>query len=58
VSIKVNAVSPGFCATDLNDHQGVLTAAEGGALVARQALLPGDGPTGVFLSEDGGTVPW
>jgi NAD(P)-dependent dehydrogenase (short-subunit alcohol dehydrogenase family) len=57
-AIKVNAVSPGFCATDLNNHQGVQTAAEGGAQVARQAVLPDDGPTGVFLSEDGGTVPW
>jgi NAD(P)-dependent dehydrogenase (short-subunit alcohol dehydrogenase family) len=56
--IKVNAVSPGFCATDLNNHQGVMTAEEGGAQVARQAILPGDGPTGVFLSEDGGIVPW
>jgi hypothetical protein len=24
----------------------------------RQIALPGDGPTGVFLSEDGGTCPW
>jgi NAD(P)-dependent dehydrogenase (short-subunit alcohol dehydrogenase family) len=56
--IKVNAVSPGFCSTDLNNHQGVLTAEEGGAHIARQALLPDDGPTGAFLSEDGGTVPW
>ena len=26
--------------------------------IARQVTLPGDGPTGVFLSEDGGTCPW
>jgi NAD(P)-dependent dehydrogenase (short-subunit alcohol dehydrogenase family) len=56
--IKVNALSPGFCATDLNDHTGHLTAAEGGAHIARQVTLPGDGPTGVFLSENGGTYPW
>ena len=26
--------------------------------LARQVTLPGDGPTGVFLSENGGTHPW
>ncbi|MEW1840996.1 SDR family oxidoreductase [Nonomuraea angiospora] len=55
--IKVYAVSPGFCATDLNGHLGPLTADEGGEHVARQATLP-DAPTGVFLSEQGGTYPW
>jgi NAD(P)-dependent dehydrogenase (short-subunit alcohol dehydrogenase family) len=56
--IKVNALSPGFCATDLNDHTGVLSAEEGGAHIARQVTLPEDGPTGVFLNENGGTYPW
>jgi NAD(P)-dependent dehydrogenase (short-subunit alcohol dehydrogenase family) len=56
--IRVNAVSPGFCATDLNNHTGHLSADEGGAHIARQATLPGDGPTAVFLSENGGTYPW
>jgi NAD(P)-dependent dehydrogenase (short-subunit alcohol dehydrogenase family) len=56
--IRVNALSPGFCATDLNHHTGHRSAEEGGAAIARQATLPGDGPTGVFLSEDGGTHPW
>ncbi|MFC4112511.1 SDR family oxidoreductase [Nonomuraea zeae] len=57
-SIKVNAVSPGFCATDLNGHRGVLSADEGGAHVARLATVPDDGPSGVFLSELGGVHPW
>jgi NAD(P)-dependent dehydrogenase (short-subunit alcohol dehydrogenase family) len=56
--IKVNALSPGFCATDLNNHAGHLSAAEGGAHIARQATPAADGPTGVFLSESGGTHPW
>ncbi|MFG1704523.1 SDR family oxidoreductase [Nonomuraea sp. M3C6] len=56
--IKVNAVSPGFCATDLNGFRGVLSADEGGEHVARLAIVPDDGPTGVFLSEQGGTYPW
>jgi NAD(P)-dependent dehydrogenase (short-subunit alcohol dehydrogenase family) len=56
--IRVNALSPGFCATDLNNHTGHSSAAEGGARIARQVTLPADGPTGVFLGEDGGTYPW
>jgi NAD(P)-dependent dehydrogenase (short-subunit alcohol dehydrogenase family) len=56
--MKVVAVSPGFCATDLNDHRGVLSAAEGGAAVARLATLPGDSATGAFLEIGVGTVPW
>jgi NAD(P)-dependent dehydrogenase (short-subunit alcohol dehydrogenase family) len=56
--IRVNALSPGFCATDLNHHTGHLSADEGGAYIARQVDLPGDGPTGVFLKENGGTYPW
>lgn len=61
--IVVNAVSPGFCATDLNNHAGWLSADEGGAYVARQVTRPGDDPsgkipTGVFLSEQGGVHPW
>jgi NAD(P)-dependent dehydrogenase (short-subunit alcohol dehydrogenase family) len=56
--IRVNALSPGFCATDLNSHTGHRSAEEGGAAVARQVTLPGDSLTGVFLSEDGGTHPW
>lgn len=56
--IKVNALSPGFCATDLNNHTGQLSADEGGAHIARQVTLPTDGPTGVFLNENGGTYAW
>jgi NAD(P)-dependent dehydrogenase (short-subunit alcohol dehydrogenase family) len=55
--IKVNALSPGYCATDLNNHTGVLTAEQGGAYIAQQATMP-DAPTGVFLNENGGTYPW
>ncbi|MFA1545603.1 SDR family NAD(P)-dependent oxidoreductase [Actinomadura chokoriensis] len=53
--IRVNALSPGFCATDLNGHAGVLTATEGGVHIARQISAP---ETGVFLNENGGTYPW
>ncbi|TDD63157.1 SDR family oxidoreductase [Actinomadura darangshiensis] len=53
--IRVNALSPGFCATDLNGHTGVLTADEGGAHIARQLARP---ESGAFLNENGGTYPW
>jgi NAD(P)-dependent dehydrogenase (short-subunit alcohol dehydrogenase family) len=56
--ITVNAVSPGFCATDLNRHTGVLTAEEGGAHVARLATTHDGGTTGLFLGEEGGIMPW
>jgi NAD(P)-dependent dehydrogenase (short-subunit alcohol dehydrogenase family) len=57
--IKVNAASPGYVATDLNEHRGTLKLADEGSVAAivRLATLPDDGPTGAFLSEDG-PVPW
>lgn len=55
--IKVNAVNPGYCATDLNNHAGVLPAAEGAAVSVHAATLADDGPTGVFFT-DGGVLPW
>jgi len=50
--IKVNAVNPGYCATDMNAFQGILSAAEGAAQVAMAATLPEDGPSGTFLGAD------
>jgi NAD(P)-dependent dehydrogenase (short-subunit alcohol dehydrogenase family) len=56
-SIKVNSVEPGYTATDLNHHRGTQTIPEGAAEVIRMALLPDNGPTGVFSSRQG-IVPW
>jgi NAD(P)-dependent dehydrogenase (short-subunit alcohol dehydrogenase family) len=55
--VKVNAVDPGFCSTDINDHIGYLEPAQGAAVAVGVALAPDDGPTGVFHTE-GGTLPW
>ncbi|RFU39542.1 SDR family oxidoreductase [Actinomadura logoneensis] len=55
--IKVNAVNPGYCATDMNGHQGVRTAAQGAAPAVWAATLGEDGPTGAFFSDDG-PHPW
>ena len=37
---KVNAVDPGYTATDINGNQGTQTVAEGSAETVRQALVP------------------
>jgi NAD(P)-dependent dehydrogenase (short-subunit alcohol dehydrogenase family) len=55
--ILVNAVCPGYCATDLNNHSGHRTAAQGAVAAVRMATIPADGPTGTF-TDDEGVVPW
>ncbi|SBP87570.1 SDR family oxidoreductase [Thiomonas delicata] len=50
--IKVNAVNPGFTATDLNHHQGTQTLAEGAAAALHYALIGNDGASGGFFSAD------
>lgn len=61
-SVKVNAVNPGFCATDMaagmaRYGKGLRTAEEGARAVIAAALLPADGPTGSFFDESG-PLPW
>lgn len=56
--IKVNAVSPGFTKTNLNDYEGTETVEEGAAEAVRVALLGPDGPTGTFTGAKVGTIPW
>jgi NAD(P)-dependent dehydrogenase (short-subunit alcohol dehydrogenase family) len=51
--VLVNAADPGYCATDLNNHRGWRTAAEGAAIAVRLATLAADGPTGGFFNDDG-----
>ncbi len=56
-AIKVNAADPGYVATDLNQHSGPRTVAQGATAPVRLATLPADGPTGGYFDEDG-AVPW
>lgn len=56
--IKVNAVSPGFTKTNLNNYAGTETVEEGASEVVRVALLGPDGPTGTFTHAKLGTLPW
>jgi NAD(P)-dependent dehydrogenase (short-subunit alcohol dehydrogenase family) len=54
---KVNAVDPGYTATDLNCHSGHKTVAEGARAIVAMATVGPDGPTGGFF-DDNGAVPW
>ncbi|GAB4021476.1 SDR family oxidoreductase [Spirosoma koreense] len=59
---KVNAVDPGYTATDFNNHSGPGTVAEAAARVVKAAVLGPDDPTGQFFSDDNspetGISPW
>ncbi|PCC72054.1 Short-chain dehydrogenase [Nannocystis exedens] len=55
--IKVNAVCPGFTATDLNNFEGTRTVEQAAREPVRLALLDANGPTGTFSNEDG-PLPW
>ncbi|WP_308258737.1 SDR family oxidoreductase [Saccharothrix obliqua] len=51
--ILVNAVSPGFVATDANGHRGTLTPEQGARVPVLLATLGEDGPTAAFFGENG-----
>lgn len=59
---KVNAVCPGFVATDFNGHRGTGTVQEAGTRISKYAMIGEDGPTGKFISEEHnpetGECPW
>ncbi|MBD0747605.1 SDR family oxidoreductase [Streptomyces sp. CBMA152] len=55
--IKVNAVDPGWCRTDITGGEGYKSAAQGAAIAVKLATLDADGPTATF-SQDQGTLPW
>ncbi|MEU4726422.1 hypothetical protein AB0G06_43080 [Nonomuraea dietziae] len=54
---KVNAADPGNPATDMNQHTGVHTVAEGAAAIIRLATSDAGGPAEGFFGSDG-PVPW
>jgi NAD(P)-dependent dehydrogenase (short-subunit alcohol dehydrogenase family) len=55
--VRVNAVDPGYTATDLNGNSGPQTVTEGTDAIVRAATLGPDGPTGTFFNREG-EVPW
>ncbi len=56
--IKVNAASPGFTKTNLNDYAGTESVVQGAREAVRLALLGPDGPTGTFSHAELGRLPW
>jgi NAD(P)-dependent dehydrogenase (short-subunit alcohol dehydrogenase family) len=55
--IRVNAVDPGYTATDFNGHSGPQTVTEGTDAIVAMATIGADGPTGTF-TDRAGAVPW
>ena len=59
---KVNAVDPGFTATDFNQHSGIGSVEDAAARLVKYAIIDADGPTGKFFSDDNspetGESPW
>ncbi|KAM3746483.1 hypothetical protein ACB098_06G205800 [Castanea mollissima] len=51
-SFRVNCISPGYVKTDLNHNTGYLTTDEGAESIVKLALLPNDGPSGLFFSRN------
>ena len=49
---KVNAVDPGYTATDFNQHSGPGTVEDAAERVVKGAMIDADGPTGKFFSDD------
>ena len=55
--MRVNAVEPGFTATDLNGRTGTQTVEEGAEIIVRMAQVGPDGPTGSYV-DAAGPLPW
>lgn len=56
-SMCINAVDPGYTATDLNGHSGPQTVQEGTDAIVRMATIGPDGPTGTYVDRHG-PVAW
>ncbi|MEU4540842.1 SDR family oxidoreductase [Streptosporangium sp. NPDC023825] len=55
--VKINAVTPGYVATDLNGFSGVRSTDEGARASVYWATVGDDGETGGFF-DDQGRMPW
>ncbi|GGL10636.1 short-chain dehydrogenase [Nocardia jinanensis] len=55
--IRINAVDPGYTATDLTGHTGFQTVTEGTDAIVDLAGIESTGPTGGFFDRNGRT-PW
>jgi NAD(P)-dependent dehydrogenase (short-subunit alcohol dehydrogenase family) len=55
--IRINAVDPGYTATDLNGRNGTQSVEEGTDAIVAMATLDPSGPTGTFVDRNG-VVAW
>ena len=55
--ILVNAISPGWCRSDMGGASAPRSAEQGAASIVRGVTLQDDGPTGGFF-QDGESLPW
>jgi NAD(P)-dependent dehydrogenase (short-subunit alcohol dehydrogenase family) len=55
--MRINAVEPGFTATDLNGRTGIQTVGQGAEIIVRMAQAGQDGPTGGYFDASG-PLPW
>ena len=55
--IRINAVDPGYTATDLNGHNGTQNVQEGTNAIVAMATVDPSGPTGTFVDRNG-AVAW
>jgi len=56
-AVRINAVDPGYTATDLNGRTGTQTVEEGAGIIVRMAQIGPDGPTGGHFTA-AGPVAW
>ena len=55
--IRINAVDPGYVATDINGRTGTLSVEQGAEIIVRMAQIGQDGPTGGYF-EASGQMAW
>ncbi|SFD85684.1 NAD(P)-dependent dehydrogenase, short-chain alcohol dehydrogenase family [Actinopolyspora alba] len=55
--MRINAVDPGYTATELNHNTGTRTVEQGAEIIVRMARIGTDGPTGGYFDE-AGPLPW
>ena len=55
--LRINAVDPGYTATDLNAHRGAQTVEQGTDAIVRLVTIGRDGPTGTFQDATG-VIAW
>ena len=56
-NFKINSVTPGYTATDLNNFKGTQSAEKTAKVIVKYATVDNDGPTGKFFKE-AGEVAW